>query len=61
LDVKVDLAILHQRNPNFGVLDIQNEIAITLDVDEKFVILFRNGSPVKDSPSSRGKNIYFYS
>ena len=33
LDVKVDFALLEARNQNFGVLEIQSEIAILLEVD----------------------------
>ena len=54
-DILVDLTKLSELNQEFGVNDIQEEVAFQLGHLGKMVVMYRNINPIKDSPNTQGK------
>ena len=55
IEVKVDLNKLSRFYGNFDINDIQKEVCIQMRVEGTMVVLHKNGTPVKDTPNTRGK------
>ena len=55
IEVKVDLNKLSRFCGNFDISDIQKEVCIHMRVEGTMVVLHKNGTPVKDTPNTRGK------
>lgn len=55
IEVKVDLNKLSRLYTNFDINQIQQEICYQLNFEGVMIILHKNGTPVKDTPNTRGK------
>ena len=54
-EVKVDLNKLSRFYGNFDINVIRKEACIQMRVDATMVVLHKNGTPVRDTPNTRGK------
>ena len=54
LEVKIDLSKLEKLCGLFTVKEIQDEVSFQMGITGTMIILYRNGTPVKDSPNTRG-------
>ena len=57
IEVKVDLNELSRLYMNFDINQIQQEICYQLNFEGVMITLRKNGTPVKDTPNTRGKII----
>ena len=55
IEVKVDLNKLSRLYTNFDINQMQQEICYQLNFEGVMIILHKNGTPVKDTPNTRGK------
>ena len=55
LEVKIDLSKLEKIYGLFTVKEIQDEVSLQMGIAGTMIILYRNGTPVKDSPNKRGE------
>ena len=55
LKVKIDLSKLEKLYGLFTVKEIQDEVSFQMGITGTMIILYRNGTPVKDSPNTRGE------
>ena len=55
LEVKIDLSELERFYGLFTVREIQDGVSFQLGITGTMIILYRNGTPVKDSPNTRGE------
>ena len=58
-DVRIDLNKLQQINMNFGIVEIQQEIANQVKVSsQRFILTNKKGHPIRDMENTRGKNFF---
>lgn len=58
-DVPIDLNKLEKLNFNFGIVEIQKEIANQVKVpDQTFILTNKKGHPIRDMENTRGTNIF---
>ena len=55
LEVKIDLSKLEKLYALFTVKKIQDEVSFQMRITGTMIILYRNGTTVKDSPNTRGE------
>ena len=55
LEVKIDLSKLEKLYTLFTVKKIQDEVSFQMGITGTMIILYRNGTTVKDSPNTRGE------
>ena len=55
LEVKIDLSKLEKLYALFTVKKIQDEVSFQMGITGTMIILYRNGTTVKDSPNTRGE------
>ena len=55
LEVKIDLSKLEKLYRLFTVEEIQDEVSSQMGITGAMIILYRNGTPVKGSPNTRGE------
>ena len=55
LEEKIDPLKLKKLYGLFTVKEIHDEISFEMGITETMIILYRNGTPVKDSPNTRGE------
>ena len=55
IEVKVDHNKMSRLYTNFDINQIQQEICYQLNFEGVMIILHKNGTPVKDTPNTRGK------
>ena len=55
LEVKIDLSKLEKLYGLFTVKEIQDEVSFQMGITGTMIIIYRNGTPVKDSPNTRGE------
>ena len=55
IEAKVDVNKLSRFYVNFGISNMQKEVCIQMKVEGTMVVLHKNGTPVKDTPNTRGK------
>ena len=55
LEVKIDLSKLEKLYALFTVKKIQDEVSFQIGITGTMIILYRNGTTVKDSPNTRGE------
>ena len=55
LEVKIDLSKLEKLYGLFTVKEIQDEVFFQMGITRTMIILYCNGTPVKDSPNTRGE------
>ena len=58
IEVKIDVNTLTRFYGNFDISNIQKEACIYIRVDGTMVVLHKNGTPLKDSPNTRGKRYW---
>ena len=54
-EVKIDLSKLEQLYGLFTVKEIQDGVSFQMGITGTMIILYRNGTPVRDSPNTRGE------
>ena len=54
-EVKIDLSKLEQLYGLFTVKEIQDGVSFQMGITGTMIILYRNGTPVKSSPNTRGE------
>ena len=55
LELKIDLSKLEKLYVLFTVKKIQDEVSFQMGITGTMIILYRNGTTVKDSPNTRGE------
>ena len=55
LKAKIDLSKLEKLYVLFTVKKIQDEVSFQMGITGTMIILYRNGTTVKDSPNTRGE------
>ena len=55
LEVKIDLSKLEKLYALFTVKKIQDEVSFQMGITGTMIILYRNGTTVKDNPNTRGE------
>ena len=55
LKAKIDLSKLEKLYALFTVKKIQDEVSFQMGITGTMIILYRNGTTVKDSPNTRGE------
>ena len=54
-EVKIDLSKLEQLYGLFTVKEIQDGVSFQMGITGTMIILYRNGTPIKSSPNTRGE------
>ena len=55
LEVKIDLSKLEKLYGLFTVEEIQDGVSFQMGITGTMIILYRNGTPIKGSPNTRGE------
>ena len=55
LEVKIDLSKLEKLYELFTVKEMQDAVSFQMGITGTMIILYHNGTPVKDSPNTRGE------
>ena len=55
LELKIDLSKLEKLYVLFTDKEIQDEVSFQMGITGTMIILYRNGTTVKDSPNTRGE------